>query len=199
MNEETNHSEAANPGAPPHIVPGESGQPPRAPVDRRRFIGWLLGIGGAIVAALMAIPLVRLSLYPALAPSSAGVQWSDLGPMDEYTALTAPVQKVVKIQTLDGWEQTISQKVVYVTKNPDGKVRVLTAVCPHLGCQVAWIAQADHFHCPCHGGTFARDGKYISGPPPRSMDALPTRVQGGRLKVQYEYFRNLVPNEEVIS
>ncbi|MGH9378314.1 MAG: ubiquinol-cytochrome c reductase iron-sulfur subunit [Terriglobia bacterium] len=167
--------------------------------DRRQFIGWLLGISGAVVTALLCIPLVRESLYPVFAKGTGGAQWSDLGPADQYASLTAPTRQVIKIRILDGWRQTISEKVVYVTKGPGGQVEVLTAVCPHLGCEVAWVPNQDHFHCPCHGGTFEPDGKYISGPPPRGMDTLPTTVQNGRLMVRYEYFQNLVPAKQVIG
>ncbi|MGH9401209.1 MAG: ubiquinol-cytochrome c reductase iron-sulfur subunit [Terriglobia bacterium] len=177
--------------APPPLKPAQP--------DRRRFIGWLLSISGAVVAVLLCIPLVRESLYPVFAKGTGGAQWSDLGSMDQYTPLTAPTRQVIKIQILDGWQQTISEKVVYVTKGSSGQVEVLTAVCPHLGCEVAWVSDQDHFHCPCHGGTFAPDGKYISGPPPRGMDTLPTTVQNGRLKVRYEYFQNLVPTKQVIG
>jgi len=165
---------------------------------RRRFVGWLLGIVGAVVGVLLCIPLVRMALYPLFAKSGrAG--WSDLGDANQYASLAAPERRVIQIQNIDGWRQTISEKVVYVTKGPNGKLRVLTAVCPHLGCEVAWDASLNKFKCPCHGGTFAPDGKYISGPPPRGMDTLPVDIQNGRLMVRYEYFRNLVPNKEVIG
>ncbi|MGH9452231.1 MAG: ubiquinol-cytochrome c reductase iron-sulfur subunit [Terriglobia bacterium] len=175
---------------------------PELPVespDRRKFIGWVLGVSGAVVACLLCIPLVRESLYPVLAKGSGAGVWSDLGPADQYTSLSAPVRKLIKILTVDGWRREESEKVVYVTKGPDGKVEVLTAVCPHLGCEVAWQPGADHFHCPCHGGTFAPDGAYISGPPPRGMDTLPTTVKDGRLMVRYEYFQNLDPKKQLIG
>lgn len=165
---------------------------------RRKFIGYALGASTAVVAGLMCVPLVRESLYPVFA-KGAGAVWSDLGPVEQFNSLSAPDRQVVKIQTVDGWRQVISEKIVYVTKGPNGKVEVLTAVCPHLGCEVAWQPSTDHFHCPCHGGTFAADGKYISGPPPRGMDTLPIEIRDGHLMVRYEYFENLVPTKRVIS
>ncbi|MGH9469087.1 MAG: ubiquinol-cytochrome c reductase iron-sulfur subunit [Terriglobia bacterium] len=167
-------------------------------LGRRRFLGWLIGIGSCVVGILLLIPLFRLALYPLFGKAGQAV-WSDLGPVDQYDSLTAPVHRVVKIQHVDGWRQTVSSKVVYVTKTPGGKLKVLTAICPHLGCEVAWLPQLHEFKCPCHGGTFAPDGKYITGPPPRGMDALPIAVRNGRLMVRYEYFRNLVPEREVIG
>lgn len=165
---------------------------------RRRFIGWLLGVSGAVIAGLLSVPLIRMALYPVFAKSSQ-LTWSDLGAADQYASLTAPVRQTIKIQKTDGWQQAVTEKVVYVTKGPEGKLLVLTAVCPHLGCEVAWNAEAHEFKCPCHGGVFAPSGKHLGGPPPRGMDALPIEVQDGRLRVHYEYFRNLVPTKEVIG
>lgn len=192
-------SENANAAGPE--TPESANETAARPADpsRRRFIAWALGIPGAIIACLMCVPLVRESLYPAFAKGASGAAWSDLGPVDQYSALTVPLRREVKIQTVDGWRQDVAVKVVYVTKGADGKIEVLTAVCPHLGCEVQWQASADRFHCPCHGGTFAPDGSHISGPPPRGMDTLPIVVQNGRLMVHYEYFRNLDRVKQVIT
>lgn len=203
-------SESANPAG-PETPEGQNPAGPETPESerniaeqpadpsRRRFVAWALGVPGAIIACLMCVPLVRESLYPVFAKGAGGAVWSDLGPADQYSTLTTPLRREVKIQTVDGWRQEVAEKVVYVTKGADGKLEVLTAVCPHLGCEVQWQASADHFHCPCHGGTFAPDGKHISGPPPRGMDTLPIAVKDGRLMVQYEYFRNLDPVKQVIT
>ncbi len=165
---------------------------------RRRLIGWMLGVSASVLGVLMAIPLVRVALYPLLAQAAAN-PWADLGPEDDFRSLTTPVRRVIQIRKLDGWRQITAERVVYVTKGADGKLEVLTAVCPHLGCEVQWNPDLGQFKCPCHGGTFAPDGRHLSGPPPRGMDPLPLSVENGRLRVQYEYFRNLVPTREVMS
>lgn len=184
------------------IVPGPEGPPPaiKDPVlpDRRSFLGMLLGAGSAVIGVLMAIPLVRFALYPMFA-KSAEAEWSDLGPADAFASLTTPVQKLVTIRDRDGWREAISRKAVYVTKNQQGQLEVLTAVCPHLGCEIPWDASRKEFFCPCHGSVFAPDGTRIAGPTPRSMDSLPMTTQNGHLMVRYEYFRQLSPTKEVMS
>ena len=48
----------------------------------------------------------------------------------------------------------------------------------------------------------ARDrhhGAKISGPAPRSMDDLDSKVENGMLKVRYQYFRQLIPTKEALS
>lgn len=46
-----------------------------------------------------------------------------------------------------------------------GKLHQFSAVCPHLGCIVAWNATEGSWDCPCHGSRFdKRDGRALNGP-----------------------------------
>jgi menaquinol-cytochrome c reductase iron-sulfur subunit len=169
---------------------------------RRRFLGWVMGIGGAVTATLLSIPLVRFALFPIFAGSS-GARWSGLGTADQFSSLSNPVRKTISVMQAAGWQEGTSEKAIYVTQGNRtgslGGVEVLTAVCPHLGCEVQWEAGEQTFYCPCHGSKFARDGKYIAGPAPRGMDTLPLRQRDGQLEVRYQYYRNLLSNKEVVS
>src|SRR5256885_15180670 len=89
--------------------------------------------------------------------------------------------------------------LVYVSKNEQGQLIVLSAVCTHLGCTVPWVEKENNFICPCHLGRFAADGKLLGGPPPRNMDRLETKVEDGVLKTQYQFFRQLTRNEEELA
>ena len=166
--------------------------------ERRSFLGALLALGTSSVGALLAVPLARFSLYP-LRRKPGEVAWSDIGPTTDLTSLAAPVKMLVEVEQRDGWRKMISTKPVYVTRAADGRLRVLSAVCPHLGCSVAWNDSRRQFVCPCHVGVFAEDGVLVSGPPPRGMDELDSTVEGGRLKVRYQYFRQLVTTREIIA
>ena len=68
-------------------------------------------------------------------------------------------------------------------------VRILSPICTHLGCPVAWSATTSQFRCPCHGGTFKKDGTLVSGPPPRGMDSLESQIRDGHLWVRWQDFR----------
>jgi Rieske Fe-S protein len=61
------------------------------------------------------------------------------------------------------------------------------------------VGKEKRFICPCHLGTFTPDGKLISGPPPRNMDRLETRIEDGTLKTLYQFFRQLTPNKEELA
>jgi menaquinol-cytochrome c reductase iron-sulfur subunit len=166
--------------------------------DRRSFLAGLLAVGGAAVGALLAVPLVRFALYPVLARTTEK-SWSEVGKLDEFQNLTSPIQKLVTIEQRDGWRKTIKQQPVYVTKDPQGAIIVLSAVCTHLGCSVRWVDAQNKFVCPCHGGMFSGDGKLLGGPPPRGLDQLETKIEDGTLKTQYQFFRPLIHTKEELA
>ena len=61
----------------------------------------------------------------------------------------------------------IAAKKVFIRRVAQG-FQAISAVCQHLGCTVKWTGT--EFHCPCHGSTYAPDGKVTGGPAPRSLD-----------------------------
>ena len=165
---------------------------------RRSFLGGLLAFGTSAVGALLALPLARFSLDP-LWRTTSEVLWSDVGAAADFGSVAAPVKVQVAIEQRDGWRKVLSEKPVYVVKAKDGRPRVLSAVCPHLGCSVAWNDTKGQFVCPCHAGVFTADGTLVSGPPPRGLDELDARIEGWKLQVRYQYFRQLVPTKEVLA
>ena len=166
--------------------------------SRRSYLGWLMGLCAAGVGAVLSVPLIRYTIYP-LRTETTETKWSDAGPLSELASLTAPVQRVITVEQVDGWRKTISQKAVYVAKDSTGHLQILSAVCPHLGCSVQWRDSKHEFECPCHAASFSADGAKVGGPAPRGMDSLQSQIQNGRLMVKYQYFRQLVPTKEVIG
>ena len=169
-----------------------------SPKSRRSFLGALLAVGGFCVGALLSVPLVRFALFPLLRRTTE-LKESSVGALSDFSSLTEPVMRTIQIEQVDGWRKAISEKAVYVTKDVEGQLRVLTAICPHLGCTVPWNKENKHFVCPCHGATFTADGTRVSGPSLRGMDTLETSVQDGQLLVRFQYFRQLVSDKEVIG
>ncbi len=54
--------------------------------------------------------------------------------------------------------------------NTDAGPKAIYMVCTHLGCLYKWEPSNNRFECPCHGSKFSREGFYIEGPAPRSLD-----------------------------
>jgi menaquinol-cytochrome c reductase iron-sulfur subunit len=167
-------------------------------VSRRSFLGVLLGLGTVVMGAALSVPLIRFALHPLLTKTTE-IGWSEVGKIDEFASLTAPVKRIIKVEQRDAWRKIISEKPVYLVPAKDGTVRVLSPVCPHLGCSIPWNETKREFICPCHVAVFAMDGTKISGPAPRSMDTLASKVENGMLKVRYQYFRQLIPTKEALS
>jgi menaquinol-cytochrome c reductase iron-sulfur subunit len=184
-------------------VTGETDLPPADPKSlpfegRRSFLAALLGVGSVLIAALLSVPLIRFALFP-LIRRTTELRGSPVGGVSEFTSASEPVMRTIQIEQVDGWRKAISEKAVYVTKDSQGQLRVLSSICPHLGCTVPWNKEKKEFICPCHGGTFAPDGSRIGGPSLRGMDALETSIENGQLLVQFQYFRQLVSDKEVIG
>jgi Rieske Fe-S protein len=123
-------------------------------------------------------------LRPRLA-STSSENWVDVGMIAELNG-TMPAVKKIATDTVAGWAVTREQHQVYVLPGN----RVLSAVCPHEGCEVAWDKTTNRFSCPCHESYFAADGSRLTGPARRGLDALPSRVQDGKLQVLYESYEN---------
>ena len=164
---------------------------------RRSYIGWLFGLCGAAVTAILSAPLIRFTLFP-LTVKTTETKWSDAGPVADIHG-DKPITQTVKVEQVDGWRKTVSEKVVYITKDATGKLSVLSAVCPHLGCSVQWQDAKNAFVCPCHSAQYESNGTKTGGPAPRGMDTLDSKIVNGRLMVRYQYFRQLVPHKEVIG
>lgn len=72
-----------------------------------------------------------------------------------------------------------------MARTPEG-YRVLSDVCPHLGCRVHWEPSNDRFFCPCHAGVFDADGKATAGPPAeanQNLARLETVIRGNSVFV----------------
>ena len=52
----------------------------------------------------------------------------------------------------------------------------LSSRCMHLGCPVRYVAAAERFICPCHGGVYDFRGMVAGGPPVRPLDRFYTRL-----------------------
>ncbi len=46
----------------------------------------------------------------------------------------------------------------------EGQLHLMSAICPHLGCIVAWNETEATWDCPCHGSRFSAEGRVIAGP-----------------------------------
>ncbi|RME08822.1 MAG: hypothetical protein D6803_00215 [Anaerolineae bacterium] len=67
-------------------------------------------------------------------------------------------------------------KVKFWLSHTEEGVQALYKVCTHLGCLYNWNNQEGKFICPCHGSQFQKNGTYIQGPAPRSLDQFVIQI-----------------------
>ena len=58
-----------------------------------------------------------------------------------------------------------------------GALHECSAVCPHLGCIVAWNSTERTWDCPCHGSRFSCEGKVINGPANRDLEPASQTIE----------------------
>jgi Rieske Fe-S protein len=74
------------------------------------------------------------------------------------------VEDVTAIAVGNGGLLRDGLKKVAVYRDTDGSVHKCSAICPHLGCIVAWNSAEKTWDCPCHGSRFDPFGTVLNGP-----------------------------------
>ncbi|MXZ25518.1 MAG: Rieske 2Fe-2S domain-containing protein [Caldilineaceae bacterium SB0665_bin_21] len=129
-------------------------------VNRREFLAysWTAAVGVVTAQSLVATGLLMYPRFKAgefggdfLLGSSSGLPSLEAAPQSD------PIGKFWLVNTDEG-------------------PRALYMVCTHLGCLFKWVDANKRFECPCHGSKFTREGVYIEGPAPRSLDQFVIEV-----------------------
>lgn len=158
-------------------------------VSRRGFLGIATGAVGGAIALLLGIPLLGSFVSPLFARRKVESEWVDLGRISDIP-IGQPVMVKWTVLKLDGWMSEPQEKTVWVYSTDGENFTVWNPRCTHLGCLTYFDDQKNTINSPCHAGVFALpDGKVIAGPPPRPLDALPAKIEGGKLFIIYKDFR----------
>lgn len=129
-------------------------------VNRREFLAysWSAAVGIVTAQSLVATGLLMYPRFKAgefggdfLLGSSSGLPSLEAAPQSD------PIGKFWLVNTDEG-------------------PRALYMVCTHLGCLYKWVDANKRFECPCHGSKFTREGDYLEGPAPRSLDQFVVEV-----------------------
>jgi len=132
---------------------------------RRTFCKVAIGGLGVTSAAAVGFPVVSFLGRPVRLSEDKPVQVSlgDLAPgQAEYAELRG--QQIIVLEGENG-------------------PLVVSAKCPHLGCNVRWEAADSLFRCPCHGAVFDASGHVVSGPVNKDLTSIPFEVKDGTLTV----------------
>lgn len=155
-------------------------------VSRRSFmIRVIIAIFGFIGVVLTAA-LGGFGVLPALRKRSPG--WSDAGAFSDL-GVNEPQERRFFETVKQGWQEEKVERAVWLVRKPDNRVTGFSPNCPHLGCGYRWFAAEQRFKCPCHASVFDINGAVISGPAPRALDAIETRIENGKVLVKFEVFQ----------
>ncbi|HLE60595.1 MAG TPA: ubiquinol-cytochrome c reductase iron-sulfur subunit [Thermoanaerobaculaceae bacterium] len=137
-------------------------------VSRRGLLAWLLGtsLGATLVAALY--PVFRFVMPPEVAESPANRVLA--GTLSEFPPNSGKIFR-------------FGSKPGILIRTPNGDVRAFAAVCTHLACTVQYRPDFQHIWCACHNGHYDLQGKNISGPPPRPLEAYKVDIAGDEVYV----------------
>ncbi len=132
----------------------KAARPPGPPLSRREFLNYAWG-------AALGVVLVEagVATYMFAMPRFKEGEFGGIFPLG--TGSSMPPVEGPPVRNLDGQ--------FWLSNDVDG-VRALYRVCTHLGCIYEWKDQTFRFECPCHGSKFVKDGQFIEGPAPRSLD-----------------------------
>lgn len=149
-----------------------------AELSRRKFLT-RLSIGlGSIGAALIAVPSVAFLLGLRKTPQI----WRTVGKLDDFE-----IGSTVNVSFPDPsplpWSGVTAQTAAWLRRVDDREFVAFSMICTHLGCPVRWLATANLFMCPCHGGVFYANGQVASGPPPKPLNRYPVRVSNDQVQI----------------
>jgi Rieske Fe-S protein len=147
---------------------------------RRRFLWLLPATVFSSIIGTVAVAAARFLNAPASA-RQANETWLNVAPLSELNG-SDPVMRELTFEQDEGWLRATKKQVVFVL--PQKNNQVLSAMCPHQGCPVAWRKTERDFLCPCHGSQFSADGAVQTGPAQSDLPALPSRVVDGVLQVK---------------
>ncbi len=169
--------------------------PEPAQTTSRRTLALATAAGACALAAAAAGPSLVFALAPLQAKKSSG-RWVKTVKLEQLQE-GVPRRVAIVDDRKDAWtvERGVELGSVWLVRRGD-RVLALSAVCPHLGCSVNAVAPADAasrsgggFACPCHTSAFDPGGKRTSGPSPRDLDELETRIDDGHVVVDFRRFR----------
>jgi Rieske Fe-S protein len=149
-------------------------------VNRRRFMTATVHGAGAVAAAAFTLPALGFALGPVF--SRLPWSWQAIGKPSDFTQDNYVIKAITIVQGIGEAGKSIAYvraRDSAIDKEPEDQYNhwvALSSRCMHLGCPVRYVAAAERFICPCHGGVYDFRGMVAGGPPVRPLDRFYTRL-----------------------
>ena len=159
---------------------------------RRRFFKILIGALAFINGLILGIPFLKT-----LISQSVEIRKQEWTRVTEIESLPydQPVRLKYTARSDDAYHHMDVIHSLWAVRHSESEVTVYSPICTHLGCYYNWDSQTGRFECPCHGSVFSIDGKVLSGPAPRPLDTLQTKVENGALFIVWQQFKSGIPEK----
>jgi menaquinol-cytochrome c reductase iron-sulfur subunit len=149
-------------------------------VTRRNFMAAVTHGSGGIAAMAFTLPALGFALGPIF--SRVPFNWQVIGPPSDFTESTYTTKVITIVQGIGEAGNSIAYvrlRDPAIDTEPEDQYNhyvALSSRCMHLGCPVRFVAAAERFICPCHGGVYDFRGMVAGGPPVRPLDRFYTRL-----------------------
>jgi len=147
---------------------------------RRKTLALIVNSAVAVIGGAFSALVGVFAVRPAR--GAAAERWVRAGTLGDLTP-NVPVPRVLSVPRADGWYRERARETVFLVWDGAKEVKVFSATCTHLGCQVLWDGDAKKFRCPCHGGVYDVSGQVLEGPPPKPLSTIDARVEGAEESV----------------
>ena len=163
---------------------------------RRRFVLRALAGIGALIAAMVGIPVAGFAAMPffraktppqllpeMVPPTLRSEAWASAGALDDFD-VGEPQLVPLQRQVTDGWVTGDGDRG-RLRRAPDGdrRRRLRHPLHRTWAARCRSAAAPGSFVCPCHGGSFDIEGQVTGGPPPGPMNRYEVRVVDGIVEV----------------
>lgn len=89
-----------------------------------------------------------------------------------------PPEEIASLTPGEGAVFSADRGDVAVSRDSEGELHSVSAVCTHLGCNVAWNRGEQSWDCPCHGSRFTAEGELLHGPASTPLEPRPVPDPG---------------------
>ncbi len=144
---------------------------------RRNWLFASLSSGIAATAAMVLYPVVRF-LWPRATTVSGAAEV--VAPFRVNQLPNAPGnpfnfggKPCLVVLTVEGQKRLARGEPLQ-----PGDVKAFNAICTHVDCTVQYRPEKGDIFCNCHNGLYDLNGRNVSGPPPRPLEAYQVTLRG---------------------
>lgn len=153
-------------------------EPSRGEVSRRGVLRGV-AVGGMALPLLAACGGESDGAAPAATRSAPSSATAGSGGSSGGSGGAAALASTADVPV--GGGEILPEEKVVLTQPTKGDFKAFSAVCTHMQCLVAQIADGK-IQCTCHGSEYSiKDGSVLGGPAPTPLAPVPIKVEGGEI------------------